>query len=195
MLRTKLYLLLLLLLVSAFAVSAQNPVKWSFSARDAGNCQVDLVFTGTIDDGWFTYSQFLESEDGPVATQITFSPGPGYKLVGKAKESGDIIKVHDKVFDMELTKFKHKAVLTQRITVADPSKPITGYLNFMVCNDEMCLPPKDVDFSFKIPALANCTNAAGGKTGAVPAQEPDATGAVLKHDTSITQIVTAPGVQ
>lgn len=169
MLRTKLYSLLLLpLLLSAFSISAQNPVKWSFSAKDAGNCQVDLIFTGTIDDGWFTYSQFLESEDGPVPTQITFSPGPGYKLVGKAKEGGEIIKVHDKVFDMELTKFKHKAVLTQRVAVTDPSKPITGYLNFMVCNDEMCLPPKDVDFSFKLPALANCGNAADGKSGAVP---------------------------
>lgn len=169
MLRTKLYSLLLLpLLLSAFSISAQNPVKWSFSAKDAGNCQVDLIFTGTIDDGWFTYSQFLESEDGPVPTQITFSPGPGYKLVGKAKEGGEIIKVHDKVFDMELTKFKHKAVLTQRVAVTDPSKPITGYLNFMVCNDEMCLPPKDVDFSFKLPALANCGNAADGKSGAAP---------------------------
>jgi len=169
-LRTKLYSLLLLpLLLSAFSISAQNPVKWSFSAKDAGNCQVDLIFTGTIDDGWFTYSQFLESEDGPVPTQITFSPGPGYKLVGKAKEGGDIIKVHDKVFDMELTKFKHKAVLTQRVAVTDPSKPITGYLNFMVCNDEMCLPPKDVDFSFKLPTLANC---ADGKSGAVPTTPP-----------------------
>ena len=156
MLRTKLYSLLLLpLLLSALSTSAQNPVKWSFSAKDAGNCQVDLIFTGAIDDGWFTYSQFLESDEGPVPTTITFSPGPGYKLVGKAKEGGEIITVHDNVFDMKLTKFKHKAILTQRVAVTDPSKPITGYLNFMVCNDEMCLPPKDADFSFKLPALAN----------------------------------------
>ncbi|MBL7782521.1 MAG: thioredoxin family protein [Saprospiraceae bacterium] len=169
MLRTKLYSLLLLpLLLSALSTSAQNPVKWSFSAKDAGNCQVDLIFTGAIDDGWFTYSQFLESDEGPVPTTITFSPGPGYKLVGKAKEGGEIITVHDNVFDMKLTKFKHKAILTQRVAVTDPSKPITGYLNFMVCNDEMCLPPKDADFSFKLPALANCGNASDGKSGAVP---------------------------
>lgn len=162
------------LLLAAFGLSAQNPVKWAFTAKDAGNCQVDLIFTGTIDEGWYTYSQFLESEDGPVATSLTFSPAPGYKLVGKAKEGGEIIKVHDKVFDMNLTKFKHKAVLTQRVEVSDPSKPIAGYVTFMTCNDEMCLPPKDVDFSFKIPALANCGGAApaptpGGKTEPTPA--------------------------
>ena len=195
MLRTKFYTLLptLLLLLSAFALSAQNPVKWSFSAKDAGNCQVDLVFTATIDEGWYTYSQFLESEDGPVATLITFSPAPGYQLVGKAKEGGEIITVHDPVFDMKLTKFKHKAILTQRISVTDPSKPITGYINYMVCNDEMCLPPKDADFSFKIPALANCNNASGGKTEPAPTPAPTpGTGAVPAADTATTQVAEVP---
>ena len=150
-------LLSVLPLLAAASLSAQEPVKWAFTAKDAGNCQVDLIFTGTIDEGWYTYSQFLESEDGPVATALTFAPAPGYKLVGKAKEGGEIIKVHDKVFDMNLTKFKHKAILTQRVEVKDPAKPIEGYLTFMTCNDEKCLPPKDVDFSFKIPALTNCS--------------------------------------
>jgi thiol:disulfide interchange protein DsbD len=120
------FLFTLSALLIAFQAFAQNPVKWTFTAKDAGKCQVDLVFTGEIEDGWYTYSQFLESEDGPVATSITFSPGSNYKLVGKAKESGDILKTYDKVFDMNLTKFKHKAVLTQRIEVTDASKPVTG---------------------------------------------------------------------
>lgn len=135
---------------------AQNPIKWSFSAKDAGNCQVDLVFTGTLIDGWYTYSQFLESEDGPVATAITFQENPHFKLLGKARESGEIVKAHDPIFNMNLTKFKHQAILTQRVEVKDPGKPIEGYITYMTCNDEMCLPPKDADFSFKIPALAGC---------------------------------------
>lgn len=133
---------------------AQNPVKWSFSQKDAGNGQVDLVFTATIENGWYTYSQFLESDEGPVPTSFTFEEGPHFKLVGKAKESGDIVKMYDKVFGMNLTKFKHKGVFTQRVQVVDPSKPITGYLSYMTCNEEMCLPPKDVDFSFKIAPTA-----------------------------------------
>ncbi len=135
---------------------AQNSIKWSFSAKDAGNCQVDLIFTGILDEGWYTYSQFLESEDGPVATSITFQENPSFKLLGKAVESGEIITVQDPVFNMKLTKFKHKAILTQRVEVKDPSKPITGYITCMTCNDEMCLPPKDANFSFNIPALTGC---------------------------------------
>lgn len=135
---------------------AQAPVKWSFSVKDLGNCQVDLIFTGTIDEGWFTYSQYLESEDGPVPTSITFQEDGQFKLLGKAVESGDIITVHDKVFDMNLTKFKREAIITQRVEVLDPSKPIVGYINFMSCNDEICLPPKNADFRFKIPGLRDC---------------------------------------
>lgn len=146
-----------LALLCVQTLSAQNPVTWSFSAKDAGNCQVDLIFTGAIQDGWYTYSQFLESEDGPVATSIQFVEGPHYQLVDKAKESGEIITVQDPVFAMKLTKFKHKAILTQRITVKDPGKPVTGTLSFMCCNDEMCLPPKFVDFTFSIPALKSCS--------------------------------------
>jgi len=176
--RTSFFTLIVALL--SFSVSAQNPVKWSFSAKDAGNCQVDLIFTATIEDGWYTYSQFLESEDGPVPTSLTFQQDPNFKLIGKAKESGEIIKVYDKVFDMNLTKFKHKAILTQRVELKDPSKPITGYLGFMVCNDEMCLPPKDVDFSFKIPALKNC-----GSTGAVQEVPAGTTEEVAKQETPL----------
>jgi thiol:disulfide interchange protein DsbD len=134
-----------------------NPIKWSFTAKDAGNCEVDLIFTGILEEGWSTYSQFLDNEDGPVATTLNFAPGANYKLIGKATESGEIVKTHDVIFNMNLAKFKHKAILTQRVQVLDPSKPITGYLNGMTCNDEMCLPPKDYDFSFKIPALTGCT--------------------------------------
>jgi len=149
----------LLTLFAAFislTAIAQNPIKWSFSAKDAGNCQVDLIYTGVLEEGWCTYSQFLESEDGPVATMLNFEAGAHFKLLGKAAESGEIIKTYDKVFEMNLSKFKHKAILTQRVEVIDPSKPIVGNILFMTCNDEMCLPPKEVDFSIKIPALTGC---------------------------------------
>lgn len=169
-LRTSLFAALSLLFTAASF--GQNPVKWSFATKDAGNCQVDLIITGTIDDGWYTYSQFLESDEGPVATTITFKQHPGFKLVGKAKEGGEIIKVHDKVFDMELTKFKHKAVFTQRVEVSDLSKPISGYLTYMTCNDEMCLPPRDADFEFKIGALSNCGSApAKNDKSEIPAKQ------------------------
>ena len=128
--------------------SMPNPIKWSFTSKDAGNGQVDLIITGTIDDGWYTYSQKLESDSGPIPTSFTFKDGAHYKIVGDAKESGERFTEYDKIFDMNLSKFKHSAVFTQRVKMSDYSKPITGYVTYMACNAEMCLPPKDVDFKF-----------------------------------------------
>jgi thiol:disulfide interchange protein len=133
---------------------AQNPVKWSFTVAPAGGDQYDLVLTGNIDEGWYTYSQKLENDNGPIPTTLEFKEGTHYSKIGEAKESGDRFTKYDKVFDMNLTKFKHKAIFTQRVKVTDRSKPITGYVDYMVCNEEMCLPPKSVDFKFDIPAAA-----------------------------------------
>ncbi|MBK9337567.1 MAG: hypothetical protein IPM98_13800 [Lewinellaceae bacterium] len=89
-----------------------------------------------------------------MPTSITFEEGKHFKLNGKAKESGNKFTKYDNVFGMNLTKFAGKAIFTQRVDVTDASLPISGYVTFMVCNDEMCLPPKDADFKFVLPAAA-----------------------------------------
>jgi DsbC/DsbD-like thiol-disulfide interchange protein len=145
---------LFMLLFSLASVSGQsnmpNPIKWSFTSKDAGNGEVDLIFTGTIDEGWCTYSQKLENDMGPIPTSFTFKDGAHYKIVGEANESGERFTEYDKIFDMNLAKFKHTAVFTQRVKMSDYSKPITGYVTYMTCNAEMCLPPKDVDFKIVV---------------------------------------------
>lgn len=146
----KQFILFIALCSASFLTAQTNPVSWSFEAKALGNSEYELVFTADIQDGWATYSQFLESDEGPVPTRIEFKPSSSYTLVDKAEEAGDIIKAYDKLFEMNLIKIKHKGTFTQKVKVSDTSKPIVGYVTFMVCNDEMCLPPKDVDFSFSL---------------------------------------------
>jgi Disulphide bond corrector protein DsbC len=148
---------LFLFLFSGISVTylvAQSPVNWSYRVEPISKEEVMLVFLADIQDGWNTYSQFLTSDEGPVATSFTFTPSSTYQLVGKAEETGDVVKTYDEVFAMELTKIKHKGVFSQRVRITDKLKPITGTLEFMVCNGEMCLPPKTIEFSFT-PAEAD----------------------------------------
>jgi thiol:disulfide interchange protein DsbD len=179
-------------LLLSFGLQAQNPVKWAFSSKDAGNGNVDLIFTATIDEGWTCYSQFLESDDGPVATSFTYLEGPHFSLKGKAKESGDKFTKFDNVFGMNLTKFKHKAIFTQRVAISDYNTPIEGYLTFMTCNDESCLPPKDVDFKFEIPAPSQSSDkAANPATDSPNKQDAPAPG---KDETTTPESPAAGGV-
>ncbi len=142
---------LALILFSCFALSGwsqiYSPVKWTTSLKDNGDGTYSFLANARIDEGWWVYSQFLSSEDGPIATTVNFDEGTHYKLIGKSKESDNALKIFDKVFEMEVIKFKHTYSIEQKMKITDPSKPITGYINFMTCNDERCLPPTDVDFS------------------------------------------------
>ena len=140
----------------AFAATAfgqiYNPVKWSFSSKQLSDTEFNLVYTATLEDGWYIYSQYLESDDGPVRTSFTYDKGSHFSLAGKNVETSSHRKeLDDPLFDnMHVIKFAEKVVFTQKIKLTDASKPISGYLSFMTCNNERCLPPTDVDFSFQL---------------------------------------------
>lgn len=144
------FLLLFLFAGLAGQLSAQlSPVSWSFDASTVNNQEVDLSVKASIDDGWYVYSQFLE-DGGPVPTSITFE-SEGVELVGKSKEVSDHRKEgFDDIFEMNLIKFGKEVDFKQKIKVPAGTKSIKGYVTFMTCNNESCLPPKDVDFEIEL---------------------------------------------
>ena len=130
-----------------------NPVSWSFDSKHIAGNEYELITTANIEDGWTVYSQYLESEDGPIATTFEYDAGSHFSLNGKTTEDELNRKEgHDKVFDMNVTKYAKKAIFRQKVKVTDFSKPIKGYLTFMTCDATKCLPPTDQDFEFKIAA-------------------------------------------
>jgi len=155
-----------ILLLAVFALSTANaqilePVKWKFSTEKVSADEHNLVFTASIDDGWNVYSQFT-ADNGPVPTEIVYEDMSGASTVGKSVESGHKKEGLDKLFDVNVIKFlaDEKFVIKQKVKVTDDSKPISGYLTFMTCNNKTCLPPTDVDFSFKVENAA--ASSAGG---------------------------------
>jgi thiol:disulfide interchange protein len=148
---TKKVVLSFLFLCCVFGMSAeiQKPVTWSFSNKKVSDTEFDLVLTANIDNSWHLYSQFI-GEGGPVPTSFKFKLSPDYVLVGKVSESPKPHKVFDKVFGMDVAFFEKKAVFTQKIKLKVPATKINGTLTFMVCDDNQCLPPEDIDFSFDL---------------------------------------------
>lgn len=148
---------LLLTLVAQWA-SGQiyNPVKWKVYHQKVNANEYDLVFEAAIDDGWYIYSQYLESDDGPVRTSFEFNDLVGAALVGKTSESGKKKSGFDEIFQMNVVKYANKAVFKQRVKISDPSKGyrIAGGYEFMTCDDSRCLPPTYNEFAINLPASA-----------------------------------------
>jgi thiol:disulfide interchange protein DsbD len=129
-----------------------NPVSWNYQWKNIAKNEYELQFIAQIDEGWNIYSQYLESDDGPIRTSIIWDKGSHYTLVGKALEEGNIYKGFDDIFGMNVIKLSGKIIFKQKIRVTDPTKPITGYVEFMACDKERCLPPGEANFSFQVTA-------------------------------------------
>ncbi len=162
-----------------------NPLKWTYESRHLQGDEFELVFKGTLESGWFTYSQFLQ-DDGPVPTSLTFE-STNMELLGKAVEEGNKISVDkDPVFDIPLTKFKDRYIIKQRVRVKDYSKPVSGYLNAMCCDKEKCLPPKDYEFVFvlKKTSTGDAAPVPAAPTPAPGETQPEATATAPTGDTA-----------
>ncbi len=140
-----------LLLLTVGLAFGQNfePVKWTYEANQISENEFEIVFKAEIDKGWNVYSQFID-EGGPVPTSIWYETEGVVENIGKAQEMGHKKEGMDPIFEMNVIKFldDQPFVITQRVKVLDPTKKLTGYLTYMTCDDERCLPPTDVDFEF-----------------------------------------------
>jgi len=152
MLRTSLLVALLLTTFQENFAQIFDPVKWSFSSERLSETEAEVTFTANIEDGWHLYSQHING-DGPVPTSFTFSELGGAKLVGEISEGKGHV-VMDPNFGLELKYFSNKAEFVQKISVSSAATTLKGELEFMVCDDERCLPPDYLPFRFSIEAFA-----------------------------------------
>ncbi len=141
--------MLMALSISSSIAQIFQPVEWSFKAERISQSEAKLVFTATIDEGWHLYSQNIE-DGGPIPTSFTFQELGSAKLKGAVAE-GEGHTEMDPNFEMVVKYFSDKADFVQLVSVGASATTIKGELEFMVCNDERCLPPDYVPFEFKIP--------------------------------------------
>ncbi|HEY6160927.1 MAG TPA: thioredoxin family protein [Bacteroidia bacterium] len=154
--RRKNLLAALFLFVFALPVwgQIQHPVKWTFSVTRTCDEEALLFLKAKIEPGWHLYSQKVV-EDGPIPTSFQFDKSPDYSLSGKTQEGKAITKIEPAFDNKELAFFEEHAQFIQKIKISSGGAfSIKGTLNFMVCNDQMCLPPEDVKFEFRLDAAS-----------------------------------------
>lgn len=149
------------LLLSALSLSAQiyDPIKWSFEHNKLSDSAGEIVLKATIDEGWHLYGTQLP-EDGPIATSFVFEQLQDVALDGDLIVPDGLVRQYDPNFDMELNWYEKEAVFVQKVKYTGDAPALSGYVNFMACNDETCLPPDEVPFSFgelKNAAVAETT--------------------------------------
>ncbi|REE27196.1 thiol:disulfide interchange protein DsbD [Winogradskyella pacifica] len=147
----KILLLCLLAFTFSFNLFSQvfDPVKWETKVEKISDTEYNLISTATIDAGWHLYSQNVPN-NGPIPTTFVYTESKDFELIGKtSEEEGETID--DPVFQMRIKYFGEKAEFSQRIKVLNKELSLVeGEVEFMVCDDEKCLPPTYIDLTFNL---------------------------------------------
>ena len=160
-------LLMVVSLTAAFA-QIQDPVQFKTELKKISETEAQIIFTGTIDAGWHVYSTDLP-EGGPISASFNTDKMEGMELDGKLTPQGKEIENYDKMFEMNVRYFEDKATFVQKLKITAANYFIEGYLQYGSCNDENCLPPTDVEFSFSGKGAATASSDAAPATEQDPA--------------------------
>ena len=149
----KIILILLSIIFSIAGTYSQSgsakQVKWTATAKKTGDKQYELKLTASISGDFHMYAQEAGVE-GPVPTTISYTSNPLLIIDAKAIETGKKITKVEKAWDGKVNFYEKTVTFTQKIKAKTKAKTtIIGKVEFMVCNDEVCLPPSE--YAFKVP--------------------------------------------
>ena len=154
------FLMLSFIAIASFA-QFQEPVTWNVKFEKLSDTEAEISFVGQIERGWHVYSTDL-GDGGPISATFNVDKIVGAKADGTLKPVGKEVSAFDKMFSMQVRYFEKRAQFVQKLTLEGGPYEVTGYLEYGACNDENCLPPTPVEFSFKgeVAAVANATTPA-----------------------------------
>ncbi len=138
--------MLVAMMTSMAIAQIVDPVHWSTSQKQEDS-QLTVVFEATMDEDFHIYG--LELPDGgPQKTQFTFEALEGLEPVGDPTPvKGTLLSNFDPNFEMQVSYYAEKVSFAQTFKVTADAWKLSGYVLYMSCNDEMCLPPTRYEYS------------------------------------------------
>ena len=159
---------LLSLLCVAVMTMAQihEPIQCETSWKMVGDNVAELRIAAKIEAGWHVYS--TELEGGPTTAELVAETLDGARLDGKLTFEGKEIEKYDDMFGMDVRYFENEVTFIQRFIIEKENSKVQGYFQYGACNDENCLPPTNVEFSYTASPVVKAV----AKPAAKPAEKP-----------------------
>lgn len=158
--RIALLLTMIVGLVSMACAQMREPVRFKVEGAKTADNVLEVKFSADMDKGWHIYGTDIP-KDGPTAAAVTVTTGKGVKQEGELRAIGEVHRAMDDMFGMELSYYEGHVEFVQSFVITDADYALEGYLTYGACNDENCIPPTNVDFSF------TGKNTAGGQKAVV----------------------------
>ena len=126
----------------------QTPVKFTVEQRKLSDNTLEVEFVGKVDAGWHVYGTDI-ADGGPTRAELTLEKTTGLKPDGKLRTTGPVHRAMDDMFGMEVSYMEGTAKFAQKFIITESEYEVAGYLTYGACNDRNCMPPSNVEFSFR----------------------------------------------
>ncbi|TAJ13497.1 hypothetical protein DMA11_08775 [Marinilabiliaceae bacterium JC017] len=127
----------------------EEPVKWTVKVKEINKWEVQVIAHATVEQGWKLYGLNVPA-DGPFPTNLVLEESDNYRAIKTPVEVTAAHVKYDEVFDMDVPYFKEEATISQNVRITKRPAVIKGYMEFMCCNNEKCLPPTSSEFEIEV---------------------------------------------
>lgn len=134
------------LLLSVLSLTINAQVDFSTSMKQTAPDEITISFSGTMSQGWHVYSP--TESNGPIPASFNIDKIKGAKVVGSLKANKPAKKQYEEIFGADVSFYENNVTFTQKVKLTGGDYSIEGYLQYGACNEEMCMPPTSVDFSY-----------------------------------------------
>lgn len=157
--KTRLLILLtLLLFTQLFSQTKEKNIQWSASvSKSEINSNEKFVVTvkAEIKKGWHLYSATTPPE-GAQPTKFAIKESDKFKIVSSIKQTKPIVKFEE-LFGANTEYFENEATFNFEVEpttkVNSGENAFTLIVEYMMCNDKVCLPPVEEELKLKINIL------------------------------------------
>ncbi len=125
----------------------QTPVRFSVQQKRLSDNSLEVEFVGKADAGWHVYGTDI-ADGGPTRAELTLEKTVGLKPEGTLRATGSVHRAVDDLFEMEVSYMEGTVKFAQKFIITGPKYEVAGYLTYGACNDQNCMPPTNVEFSF-----------------------------------------------
>jgi len=131
------------------AQMVKDPTSWTYELKKKSATEYDLVFHVNIGPGWHIWSLNPGGDGFQIVPSFRVDRNPAVEVKGKPSEKGTPVTVTMEGIEGKVTYLSGSVDYTQSIVVKGKTT-VTGTHEYQVCNEQMCLPPKEKKFSFTI---------------------------------------------
>lgn len=122
-----------------------DPTTWTYEVKKKSGSEYEIIFHLDLKEGWHIWSTTPGGDGTLIAPSFTFDKNDKVSLKGKIKQVGKMTTTAMEGIDGKVNFFSGKIDYVQTVMVKGKTS-IKGKHEYQVCNDQMCLPPKDKTF-------------------------------------------------